>query len=415
MPNLKDINLIPHNYQAEKAYISCLFQEPSLIYTTPIKLKHIYDNHLKKIYHKMLTLKKEDITIDTFILWDEFDDNFLYDVASLTMNTNQFDDYVTVILEHYNRRKIQKTAHWLQNACSSEDEFSKITHQVSKLIQSIEWTEKVKTLIPWIFETIENFQRKDDCLKIWKTWFPKLDELIGWYRPWAFYLLGARPWMGKSTFMMNAMLRANKQGLQSCIFSLEMIDTEIHTRIMCCLWQVEQATIDSRDPEMLQQIADKVAAYGIEHQCNIYDDVKYLEDIERWIIQEASMWTKVIYIDYVQLIKTKSNYGSTNARLEEISSTLKGLAQKYRIAIFWLAQLNRSLEKNKIPWLQHLRGSGGLEQDVDVCLMLHDIKNEFGDPCSEDEARIDIVKNRQGQQWYFVFEYIKPYFIMRDI
>lgn len=414
MPNLKDLEQIPHNYQAEKAYISCLFQEPNLIYTTPIELKHIYDNQLQRLYSKMLSLKKEDITVDTFIVWDDFDSDFVYDVASLTMTTNQFDDYVTVILEHYNRRKIQQTAHWLQDACSSEDEFTKITDQVTNLLKGIEWVEQVKTLIPWIYETIEELKKDDDVLKIGKTWFEKIDELIGGYRPWAFYLMWARPWMGKSTFMMNAMLRAIKQWLQCAIFSLEMIDTEIHTRIMCCLAQVEQSVIEERDPEMLQHIADQVTAYGIDQQCNIYDDVKYLEDMERLIAKEASSWTKIIYIDYVQLIRTKRNMWSTNAMLEEISSTLKWLAQKYRISIFWLAQLNRSLEKDKIPWLQHLRWSWWLEQDVDVCFMLHNIKNEFGDMCLEDQARIDIVKNRQGKQWDMVFEYIKPYFLMRD-
>lgn len=418
MPNLQDLEQIPSNVESERAYLSCLFQEPSLIYSSPIELKHFYDNMNKRIYKKMLSLKKEDISIDTFTLWDDFDNDCIYDIASLVMTTYKFNDYIDVMLEYYNRRQIKQSCQRLDQACSKEDDFERVLERLNTMLKKVEWTEKVKTLVPWIYETIEELKKKDNLLMIGKTWYDSIDEYIWWYRPWAFYLLGARPWVGKSTLMMNLMLKAINQWLQCAIFSLEMIDTEIHTRVMCCLSEVEQWEIEDKDPKLLEKVWENVASYGINEQCNIYDDVKYLEDIERLIAKEASSGAKIIYIDYVQLIRTKRNMWSTNAMLEEISSSLKWLAQKYRIAIFWLAQLNRSMEEGEIPQLKHLRGSGWLEQDVDVCLMLHNIKVDsvFWEKykCEEDEVACDIVKNRQGTQWHIVFAYKKPYFLIKD-
>lgn len=414
MINIEDIDNKPANVEAERSYLSCIFQEPSLIYQSPIEAKHFYDSFHRKIYTKMLTLKSSDITIDAFTMGDDFSDDHIFDLASLVMSTHNFKDYIEIILEFYNRRVIQDKSNSLIYACKEEEDFDDIMERVSNIIKWVEGTEKVKTLIPGVFETIENLIENKDSVYIGPTWYNKLDQIIWWYRPWAFYILWARPGMGKSTMMMNLMLRAVKNKMQSAIFSLEMVDSEIHTRIMCALSWKEQREIEKRDRGVLEDVAEKIAWQGIDTQCNIYDDVKYMEDMERLIAKEASMGTKLIFIDYIQLIKTKENYWNTNAMLEHISSTLKWLAQKYRISVFWLAQLNRSLEAGKIPSMQHLRWSWWLEQDVDVCLMLHNVKNDMWDKCSDKEVRCEIVKNRQGIQSFVMFDYFRPIYLIED-
>src|SRR5262249_44902708 len=76
-------------------------------------------------------------------------------------------------------------------------------------------------------------------------------------------------------------------------------------------------------------------------------------------------------VDYAQLIQGRGE--TKEQRVSDVSTRLKSLAMKHELIVLLLCQLNRQLtvRSNQIPELSDLRDSGGLEQDCDVCLMLH--------------------------------------------
>lgn len=87
-----------------------------------------------------------------------------------------------------------------------------------------------------------------------------------------------------------------------------------------------------------------------------------------------------------------------NAEIEEITRGLKALSKDMAVAVIVLSQLNRDVEKrnNKRPILADLRDSGAIEQDLDVAMLLWDVR-EF-----KAEGRkivgLSIEKNRQGKR-----------------
>lgn len=127
----------------------------------------------------------------------------------------------------------------------------------------------------------------------------------------------------------------------------------------------------------------------METQLWIFDDLFFLEDIERQVreinrrVRERQIAAGVpperaygldgVLGDHLHLVQTRRDFrGNREAQVGFIGRTLKLLHKGLDVPGFWAAQLNRSsrVEKRR-PRVSELRDSGTLEQDADVVLLVH--------------------------------------------
>lgn len=101
---------------------------------------------------------------------------------------------------------------------------------------------------------------------------------------------------------------------------------------------------------------------------------------------------EVIFIDYVQLIRTKNRTFGRVEAVTDISIALHELAQKQSIAVIGLSQLSRETVKDAEPSMHHLRESGQLEQDADVIMLLYRKPIQT----APDLRGLKIAKNKDG-------------------
>jgi replicative DNA helicase len=111
----------------------------------------------------------------------------------------------------------------------------------------------------------------------------------------------------------------------------------------------------------------------------------------------------VLFVDYIQLIKSQAMKGRTREQeVAEISRTLKLLAKDLSITVVALAQLSRGVEsrQDKRPMLSDLRESGAIEQDADVIIFpyrpAYYSRDDFNANMQE-EAELVVGKNRHGE------------------
>lgn len=239
------------------------------------------------------------------------------------------------------------------------------------------------------------------------TGIASLDRAMnGGWRPGSMYILGARTGIGKTTFALNALLAAAKQGRRSLYFTVEMLDGELFEKLVSNDGGVSGTKLDRRElsSSELDQLHKAAASVGA-HQIVIDD--KWSGRFDRLRLSVAKNMRKlkpdVVWVDYIQQATIPGYRGEARAQmLAEVSHGIKQMALRHRIAIVCLAQINRDGAKDDAgPELHHLKDCGAFEQDCDAALILHhqpaetrhDGKKSIQTP---EKTLIKIRKQRRG-------------------
>jgi replicative DNA helicase len=207
------------------------------------------------------------------------------------------------------------------------------------------------------------------------TGFKKLNKHFGGWQPTDFIVIGARPGMGKTAFVVNTMIGAAKVGHGVGFISLEMSTEQLATRSVAneSNFHLNQLTKNGFEkPEYFNGLINKINQL---EKLPIYIDDRPSLTIGE-IKRKARLYKrkhdiKLLIVDYIQLAGSDSNE-DVRIRVGRISNGLKGIAKELNITVIGLAQLSREVEKtsHKRPALHHLKESGDIEQDADaVCFL----------------------------------------------
>lgn len=230
-----------------------------------------------------------------------------------------------------------------------------------------------------------------------------LDQTLGGLRPGQLVLVGARPRVGKSVLLINLAIQAAiKDKLRTALFSLEMSEAEIGTRIVSAGASIPLQTL--RNGKLGELEWTKVARYvaetddaplHIDESANV--TLAHIRaGVKRVIAQHGGI--DLILVDYLQLMGSGKRAESRQQEVSDLSRGLKLLAKETGAPVVAASQLNRGSEHrtDKRPSLADLRESGSLEQDADIVILLH--REDANDPESARAGECDMIvaKNRHG-------------------
>jgi len=138
------------------------------------------------------------------------------------------------------------------------------------------------------------------------TGMQELDELTTGFRDSEFYVIGARPGMGKTAFACQA-IRANcKEGRKCAFFSVEVKRTQIINRLIAM--ESKLSVFELRDPRWLTDdqmnriniAAGEIATWPLMIEDSPALDVKELAAIARLFIAQGA---EIIFVDYLQKLR----------------------------------------------------------------------------------------------------------------
>ena len=232
---------------------------------------------------------------------------------------------------------------------------------------------------------------------------PGLDKSIV-ANPGRLIIIGGMPSAGKTALAVQVIAETAKRGHRVAMASLEMDEDEIAARIVACACgvnslialRVGSALVEKDSRYHLGVIRKNIV--GI-HGCA--GDT--WTSIEAAIIREhRKSPLSVAIIDYLQLIGApdtkKKGFDNEAQMIGEITKSAKRLAQKLRINVLLLSQFNRKVEEGDEPTLQNFLGSGQIERDADIALLLW---NTDKDPLpgAIRPVACRIAKNRGGERF----------------
>ncbi len=223
------------------------------------------------------------------------------------------------------------------------------------------------------------------------TGYPEIDLPTNGLQRGDFFILAARPAVGKSSLALNIAYKAARRGERVLLFSLEMSREQIAQRLMAI-----HASIDL--VRMREGLRDADAAAGLMDLPIEIDDTPGISVMElrtKARRRKAAAGLDLIVIDYLQLMRTAGDDDNRVQEIATITRNLKALGRELEVAVIALSQLSRAVEERETaePRLSDLRESGALEQDADEVLFLW--KRTPGD---ENAAVIEchLAKNRNG-------------------
>ena len=232
-----------------------------------------------------------------------------------------------------------------------------------------------------------------------ETGFPKLDNwLDGGIRPGEVMLIAARPSVGKSAFALQLALHMVSMDVPVTVWSLEMRPKAWVRRGMAGLSGVELGRIRRGEIEG----HEKALTFGASMLMKkpLYFAPEFGDTTpEGFPIQAAieveERKSKVLLIDYLQLMQPPARSHSREQEVAQLSRSLKMTANRLGVSIIALAQLNRDAQ-GKVPGMNDLRESGALEQDADEIVFLHrDLDKDTN--LYKDTGLLVLGKNRDGQ------------------
>jgi replicative DNA helicase len=244
-----------------------------------------------------------------------------------------------------------------------------------------------QTINEAIRATVAEMDRRhdDDSLPGVPTGFPTLDSLTGGWHKSDLILVGARPAAGKTALMVNLVMTAARAGKSVGIISAEQPAQQIAQRLLSLVSSVPAWKL--RNPRKITDAEwhDITKAVGILRAMPIQIFDASAPDMAAVRIAAKGFGADVLFVDYVQRLKGRGE--AIYDRVSSIAQGLKELARDLDTPVVALAQINRAGATNAT--MAHLKGSGDLEQEADMVLILERQDNA-------EVATLDLAKNRHG-------------------
>jgi replicative DNA helicase len=268
-----------------------------------------------------------------------------------------------------------------------------------------------------MLETIRQLADRKEAVTGVPSGFIDLDNLTAGFHSSEFIVVAARPSMGKTALALNMTQYIGLQtDYHAGFFSIEMSKEQVAMRLLCAEAQVDlkkarSGSIGDREFERLRLAGETLS------QARIYiDESAALTVMEmkakcRRLKLEGHL--DIVFVDYMQLMRTGGRFENRNQEMSFISRSLKELAKELQIPVVGISQLSRAPEKMRKepkPVLSDLRESGAIEQDADVVIFIY--RPDYYHP--DDEAirgiaEISVAKQRNGPLGIVSLVFLREY------
>lgn len=424
-----------YNLEAEKVVLGSILIEPEEV-LDKLDLKHS-DYH--KSAHRYivkaiqaLQAVNKPVELTSIAAWLEANnllDNvggvmYLSKLAGSVPTTENVKFYESLIKKQARKRKIQKTLQRMQDKLFEVDEDDEIDILVNQGIETLSNTGDQKengfTHISNVMVDVVNHaaEERGDVIGV-PSGYAELDRMLGGFKPGELHVVGARPSMGKSAFMLNIATKAGQYGALVPLYSLEMLNRSLGQRILSSEAQINSRNLKIGSSALNDENWRRITAeVGMLSQTDILlNDTSgiYIHDIRRDLkqLRKDNPDREILcFIDYLQLIQGDQKHRSNRTQeISEISRTLKMIAQDLKLTIVALSQLSRGVEQrqDKRPMMSDIRESGSIEQDADVVMFLY--RDDYYDKESENKNIIEVIiaKQREGATGTVSLAFVKDY------
>jgi replicative DNA helicase len=254
-------------------------------------------------------------------------------------------------------------------------------------------------LSEYVSEVIDHAERLIERRVIQRPGAPsglrELDRLLGGFRDGHLVIIGARPSIGKTALGIGVAIAIARAHGPVAYLSAEMPAREIAERIIAQTSGIELTRLwrgplgPAEHPKLVLAASDASSL-----RISVDDELRDWPAVLGRLQQRVAQGCRVVIVDYLGLMRVPGDDPSWE-RIATITHDAKEFAKRHKVPFVLLAQLNRqAADTSKAPTMNELRGSGDIEQDADVILLIHRPNAQSAD--SDEEAASIIVEKHRG-------------------
>ena len=462
-PGSYEYRQVPQDVDAERAVLGAIFfdvrSDSAMVEAQAIlEPADFYRQAHQTIFKAMQQLVDEQRPIDMLTLQDKLNSmqqlenvggmTYLAEISESSASSANLKHYANIVREKSVLRRIIETLTRSMSlaydaAEPSEDILDILNRNLDTLAENRgdEDFQKIKDVLREFQENLDNAVENDNDIVGLATGYPELDNLTHGFREDQMVVLGARPAVGKTAFVLNiAKNVAKAEQVPVVVFSLEMGAVDLVTRLVAAEGAIDSAHLTTGQMSQDDWQSLTLAMQSLANMQIYMDDTPgikinqisaKLRKLEKDLLNDMTQEDRInnphpigmVIIDYLGLIES-NNTESRQQAVSEISRAIKKLAKELHTPILALAQLSRGVEQrtDKRPVLSDLRESGSIEQDADIVAFLY--RDDYyrndgtdedgsGDQRNDDEAvpiEIILEKNRAGARGTATLMFNKPTF-----
>jgi replicative DNA helicase len=409
--------LPPSSVEAEMCLLASMMLDRRLIADVMLIVdrEDFYQSDHQIIFDVVVKLHQGDHPIDGVIVREELAKRqlleevgglpYLAQILNCVPSSLHFAHYASIVREKAILRRLIAASNSILRAAyapmqSADDVLKRAEQHIGEILKRrVEPThyERIDAVAETVLDDFDS--RPSDMVP---SGYTDLDKFITGFGDGEFWVLGARPSMGKSTLARGLALRIARLGSAAAIISLEE-----HKKKMARNYLASESGIDNhklRSRNLAKEEHDEIInGYRrlVDVPLFVSNSARKIGDIESLAsVLKAKEGIKLLIVDYLQKISgtyAQDRYGAVT----EISLRISDLAKRLNLAILCPAQLSRAVTNrdNKRPTISDLRESGQIDQDADGIIFLHRedyYRQQEGNPARDGIAELIIAKNRDG-------------------
>lgn len=333
--------------------------------------------------------------------------DYMFDLIQYTSTAANAEVYAIETRKASMRRSLRSLAETIAMSTGISDEPREVIASAQRALEAIEEQDTGRELSTSA-DTMLAYYNHREAVDSGKggfvpTGFKGLDWMLGGgLLNTGFYILAARPGMGKTTMALSIADWVAENVGPVLFISLEMDEEQMAGK------RIARSAGVGYDSLMMGRLTDEERRRSAEHSSRLSQlplltnkkPFATIDDIGNMARKVKGL--QLLVIDYFGLIRAPEKRGSRYELCTEISGEIKSLARKLKKPILCLAQLNRENNgrQDKRPQLSDLRDTGALEQDADGVIFLHCpsyYAAEKPDPWGPDPMEIILAKNRHAR------------------
>ena len=439
--NEEIIRKMPFSLIAEQSLLGSILIDPDSFNDIAdiVSSNDFYISEHTQIYLAMhelfLTNSEIDIVtlIDTLVRKGIYNksggEDYIRTLSQVVPNALNVKDYAKIVKEKSILRGLINVCGDISNVAYSEHESttSIIDYAENKIFEIAQGRDSknfrhIREVLGSVYENLQALSTNAESVQTTSTGFSGLDAVLAGMGKSDLVVVGARPGMGKTSFVLNIGTNVAIQTKKKvCIFSLEMSAEQLVSRILSSEAMIDSYAMRSGNlkPEEWDKLAD--AASRLAGSDILIDDTPGITVTEMKAKLRRVDNLGLVVVDYLQLMQGDRHNDNRVQEMGDISRGMKLMAKELMVPVICCAQLNRSTEQRttKKPMPSDLRDSGAIEQDADVIIFLY--RDEY---YKQDETPVEnegniceviVAKNRHGSTGTVKMGWIGRYTKFRSI